>query len=76
MQAEFNTGVCPITPEAVMGRFPAIYHQALIPELEDCSIGSSRYRLFLAALEMVDLESLDINCRCDTGRLVRKDLSP
>ncbi|MCY4542890.1 MAG: hypothetical protein OXB95_10960, partial [Rhodobacteraceae bacterium] len=45
-----------------------MFQPTLIPELEDSSIGSGRYRLFLAALEMVDLESLDINRRCDTGR--------
>ncbi len=56
-----------MTPEAVIGRIPAMHHRALIPKLEDCSIGSSHYRLFLAALEMIVLESLDINRRCDTG---------
>ena len=45
-----------------------MFQPTLISELEDSSIGLRRYRQFLATLELLDLESLDINRRCDTGR--------
>ena len=48
--------------------FPAMFQPSLIPELEDGSIDSGRYELFLTTLEMLDLESMDINRRSDTGR--------
>ncbi|MCY4541601.1 MAG: hypothetical protein OXB95_04280 [Rhodobacteraceae bacterium] len=57
-----------MTPDVVISRLPAMFQPTLIPELEDSSIGSSRCRLFLTALEMVDLESLNINRRGDAGR--------
>ncbi|MCY4543133.1 MAG: hypothetical protein OXB95_12210 [Rhodobacteraceae bacterium] len=57
-----------MTHDVCISRFPAMLQPTLIPELECSSIGSSRCRLFLAALERVDWESLDINRRCDTGR--------
>jgi len=68
MQAENNTGVRPMTRDVCISRFPAMFQPSLIPELEDSSIDSGRYELFLATLEMLDLESLDINRRSDTGR--------
>ncbi len=43
-----------MTHDVHISRPPAMFQPTFIPELEDSSIGSSRCRLFLAALEMVD----------------------